>query len=83
MNDKVDEAVATALMGVKDHLTGDEVLDGFIQQSFITLGGMVKINALAMDLDISKTNKLLMEMTLRSYTETIQRIVFDMTREDD
>jgi hypothetical protein len=80
MSDKVDEAVATALLGMQDHLTGIPEVDDFINQSFITLGGMVKISALAGALEISPPHKAMVELMLQSYTSVITRIVFELTR---
>ncbi len=84
MIDRVDEAVAKSLHDVQSHLTGIKEIDEFLEQSLITLGGMVKIVDLTDRLDIKPITKTLMEMNLHAYKKTVDVIAYEiMGREDD
>lgn len=82
MIEDVDEAVAKALHGVQKYLSGEEDIDAFVEQSLITLGGMVKITGMALKLDISPATKMLMGMNLNAYRRLIDEIAAEVLKGD-
>jgi hypothetical protein len=75
--DNVDQAVAEALHHVSTRKTGNDDIDAWVEQSLITLGGMVKITELSKKLDIDPVKVVLMEMNLQGY----RFIIDDVSKE--
>lgn len=83
VTETVDEAVAAALSQVYDKRTGNKDVDDWVEQSLITLGGMVKMVALSKNLDITANRLMLMKMGLMAYRSTIDTIAYEILGSED
>lgn len=83
VTDTVDKAVASALHQIQTKKTGDTNIDAWVEQSLITLGGMVKMVALSKNLDITANRLMLMEMGLMAYRSTIDTIAYEILGSED
>lgn len=75
---KVDEAVAKALTDLNPHLTGEREIDEFMEQSIITLGGLVKMAAMTNKLDIKDEKKLMFDAILKTYRMMVDSVAYDI-----
>lgn len=83
MSKIVDEAVANALHQVSKRRTGVKEVDGFIDQSLITLGGMVKMTSMVQHLDVPEMDKVLMMASLNTYRMVIYRLAHSILGDAD
>lgn len=83
MSEIVDEAVANALHQVSKRRTGVKEVDDFVDQSLITLGGMVKMTSMVRHLDVPEMDKSLMAASLNAYRIVINRLAHSILGDAD